>query len=411
MRLYMNIELKNIGKIKECNISLDGITVVAGINSTGKSTIGKTLYSVYHSFYDITNQISNQRNNSLHRILSETLEYVFFIDEEDINEIVNRFKGKSVDYIEKNLPRFLVERSGGLPEFMSINYKEASRKIFNALSISNDEVLKKIFMRNIVAELGNSIGNVNYPELDSSIRLKIKNEEINIEISDEITSFNYVNLYKDIIYIDDPFVMDHIKDTGFLRVMVDGHKKHLLMKLLADNNPDIIGELVTAKKLDEIYKKLSLVCKGSMIKEHGKWVYRSEELKKDLDLNSLSAGIKNFMILRSLLEKGAITSNGIVVLDEPEINLHPEWQVILAEILVLLNKEFDLNILLNTHSPYFLNAIEIYSKKYNVANACKYYLSSNINDFAVIEDVTPNIEKIYELLATPLQILEGEAND
>ena len=407
----MNIELKNIGKIKECNISLDGITVVAGINSTGKSTIGKTLYSVYHSFYDITDQISNQRYNSLHRILSETLEYVFSVDEEDINEIVNRFKGKSVDYIEKNLPSFLVERSGGLPESISINYKEASRKIFNALSISDDEVLKKIFMRNIVAELGNSIGNVNYPELDSSIRLKIKNEEINIEISDEITSFNYVNLYKDIIYIDDPFVMDHIKDTRFFGMMVDGHKKHLLMKLLADNNPDIIGELVTAKKLDEIYKKLSLVCKGSMIKEHGKWVYRSEELKKDLDLNSLSAGIKNFMILRSLLEKGAITSNGIVVLDEPEINLHPEWQVILAEILVLLNKEFDLNILLNTHSPYFLNAIEIYSKKYNVANACKYYLSSNINDFAVIEDVTPNIEKIYELLATPLQILEGEAND
>ena len=407
----MDIEIKNIGKIMECNLSLDGITVLAGVNSTGKSTIGKTLYSVYHSFYDITERIRIQRNNALYRILFEALEYTFLIDEDDVSEIVNRFKGKSLDYIEENLESFIIERSGGLPESFSINYEETSKKIFDALSISDDEVMKKIFMRNIMTELGNNIGNVNYSELDSSIRLKIKDEEINIEISDDITSFKYVNLYKDIIYIDDPFVLDYSHDRRFLRAMPESHKKHLLLKLLRDNNPDIIGELITEKKLDGIYGKLSLVCNGSLIKERGKWIFRSDELDKDLDLNGLSSGIKNFMILRTLLENGAITSNGIVILDEPEINLHPEWQIVLAEILVLLHKEFDLNILLNTHSPYFLNAIETYSKKYNVMKACRYYLSRNKNDVAVVEDVTCNIEKIYELLATPLQVLEGDANE
>ena len=347
----------------------------------------------------------------MYRILFEALEYTFLIDEDDVSEIVNRFKGKSLDYIEENLESFIIERSGGLPESFSINYEETSKKIFDALSISDDEVMKKIFMRNIMTELGNNIGNVNYSELDSSIRLKIKDEEINIEISDDITSFKYVNLYKDIIYIDDPFVLDYSHDRRFLRAMPESHKKHLLLKLLRDNNPDIIGELITEKKLDGIYGKLSLVCNGSLIKERGKWIFRSDELDKDLDLNGLSSGIKNFMILRTLLENGAITSNGIVILDEPEINLHPEWQIVLAEILVLLHKEFDLNILLNTHSPYFLNAIETYSKKYNVMKACRYYLSRNKNDVAVVEDVTCNIEKIYELLATPLQVLEGDANE
>ena len=49
-------------------------------------------------------------------------------------------------------------------------------------------------------------------------------------------------------------------------------------------------------------------------------------------------------------------------LDEPEIHLHPAWQVIFAELIVLIQKEFNMHILLNTHSPYFLNAIEIYAE-------------------------------------------------
>lgn len=40
----MKICLKNIGKIKEADIELDGITIIAGDNNTGKSTIGKSVY-------------------------------------------------------------------------------------------------------------------------------------------------------------------------------------------------------------------------------------------------------------------------------------------------------------------------------------------------------------------------------
>ena len=54
----------------------------------------------------------------------------------------------------------------------------------------------------------------------------------------------------------------------------------------------------------------------------------------------------------------------IIIIDEPEIHLHPEWQLIFAELIVLIQKEFGMHILLNTHSPYFLNAIQVFSKKY-----------------------------------------------
>lgn len=45
----MELSIKNIGKIANADIKLNGITVVAGENNTGKSTIGKVLYSYFRA--------------------------------------------------------------------------------------------------------------------------------------------------------------------------------------------------------------------------------------------------------------------------------------------------------------------------------------------------------------------------
>lgn len=41
----MNLFLKNINKIKEANIILNGLTVIVGENDSGKSTIGRAFFS------------------------------------------------------------------------------------------------------------------------------------------------------------------------------------------------------------------------------------------------------------------------------------------------------------------------------------------------------------------------------
>lgn len=43
----MSIEIKKFGKIKEALIETNGLTVIAGHNDTGKSTIGKLLSPFY----------------------------------------------------------------------------------------------------------------------------------------------------------------------------------------------------------------------------------------------------------------------------------------------------------------------------------------------------------------------------
>ena len=40
------LNLKNVGLIKEASIKINGLTVIAGENDTGKSTVGKSLFFI-----------------------------------------------------------------------------------------------------------------------------------------------------------------------------------------------------------------------------------------------------------------------------------------------------------------------------------------------------------------------------
>ena len=80
----------------------------------------------------------------------------------------------------------------------------------------------------------------------------------------------------------------------------------------------------------------------------------------------MSTGVKAFLILKQLLLNGNLSDKDVIVLDEPEIHLHPEWQLLYAETIVLLQKKFDFHIVVTTHSAHFMEALELYTKKYEI---------------------------------------------
>ena len=62
----MKLSLRNIGKLREADVEISGITVIAGENNTGKSTVGKALFSVFNGFYDVKRRIKRRRQELLH---------------------------------------------------------------------------------------------------------------------------------------------------------------------------------------------------------------------------------------------------------------------------------------------------------------------------------------------------------
>lgn len=58
----MRLVIDNCAKIDSADILIDGITVIAGQNNTGKSTVGKILFSIFNAMDDIDTKISEERN-------------------------------------------------------------------------------------------------------------------------------------------------------------------------------------------------------------------------------------------------------------------------------------------------------------------------------------------------------------
>ena len=222
-----------------------------------------------------------------------------------------------------------------------------------------------------------------------------------------------MELESDIVYIDNPFVLDNIDDKDLQDIL--NHRDNIISKMKNNIQDDNMTEnILLQEKVTSVIDKLDKIGVGKLIKikemYQTKFKYQSSLDNEPLEFVNVSAGLKTFIILKTLILNGHIKERGCIVLDEPEIHLHPEWQLVFAELIVLLQKTFNLHILLNTHSPYFLRAIQVYSAKYEIADRCNYYLAENDidNNIAFIRNVKGNIDKIYELLSHPFQVLENE---
>ena len=130
---------------------------------------------------------------------------------------------------------------------------------------------------------------------------------------------------------------------------------------------------------------------------------------------NVSTGLKALAFLEYAIRMGAIQKNDILILDEPEINLHPEWQVTYARALVLLQKAYNLTILITSHSPYFIRAIECFSDIYNTLEQLNVYLveKDEQNRYAMsnVMESEYGLADLYEILSAPFDSLQEEINN
>ena len=264
------------------------------------------------------------------------------------------------------------------------------------------------------SEFSSNINNVNSKHEIGSIKLKIKDEQIETYFQNDklIKIPNFFSLNFKPIYIDDPFIIDTINQTDFRMFRSDSetnrtHRQVILSQYNKKESENPIDKIIIKEDIQIIYDKIEKI-----LDENSTGIIysynRGNEDKKVLSIDNLSSGMKTFYLLKKLIENGTIEPNSPVILDEPEVHLHPEWQLVLAEIIVLMQKYMNLNFLINSHSPYFVRAIEVYSTKYAIDSKTKYYLAKIENDLSEFEDVTGNVSEIYKILAEPFQKIENE---
>ena len=409
----MKLSIRNVGKLKEADVEINGITVITGENDTGKSTVGKVLWSVFNGFYEIDEKVYNEKVSELKKIIDEIIkENVYKNLSTDYNSFFEIFNSTG----KKIAIEFLKENKNYSEDEIKIiinNYKKDLKieniskfvqEINETLKISDKEIIKVIVSRVMNKEFHNQINAVFSKEKMNigEINLKIKDKEIDLKIeNNEISDVqNYFLINKETMYIDNPFILDSYDFED------ENHQTHLATNVFSENENSVISEIKVKKKLNNIYQKLNSVLSGEILEnKNSKFVYRKNG--EDIDLKNLSTGLKTFAIIKMLLQNGTLEENGTIILDEPEIHLHPEWQLKFAELIVLLQKEFGMHILLTTHSPYFLNAIEVFSERHKIDDKCKYYVAENEGNSSIIKDVTGNTREIYRKLARPIQDLEN----
>lgn len=428
----MKVRLQNIGKISVADVEINSITVIGGENDTGKSTVGKALLSLYNSFCNVEertrrakergvkNTLNKMARNSTRKLRNESIDigemaslliHAFETGISDRETLINYINTLWKEKMEDENPLITdesLEMNNGLPYYLD--------SLLDILSLSQNQYRNNNLERRLVSEFGALPRNY-YSQGESFIEIQMQSDVIRADISEsEVVSAGEIELPSEVIYIDDTSILDTNYQTMDYQ-NIPSRKLALISRLFTfreeiDSNDehDEAADIIAADRFNRISKKMNDVCPGKVLVSNSAISYRKNDFTRPIKSVGLSEGLKAFIILKTLLLNRTIDTDGLLILDEPEIHVHPAWQVRLAELIVSIQKEFGLHILITTHSPYFLEAIEVFSEKYDISETCRYYIAENnpTEETASITDVTENTDVIYQKLSMPFQELENE---
>lgn len=408
----MKLKISNFAKIEKADINIDGITVICGDNDTGKSTIGKILFSIFN--YDNFKKV-RIRNDFRRKLYQSLIRYIFKnkIEHHYFEIMDNIFNNVDYPYNEINRDKLYNILKKNIPDkiFQNMNdetiYKAAD-DILKVMSISEDKLKFQImsdYFGNIFEYQINNLLNKNE---NAELELEIKNQKMNIEFkNDECVKFDSdFNIIHNAFYIDNPFIINYINsdiDTDNFILEKTIHD------FVSDDNKNVFDSVKNKEILEKVYYVLNSVMNAKIINKDDDLYLHYNENDIEIKLGNLSACLKSFVIIKRLLENGSLNEKDVLILDEPEIHLHPKWQLIYAELIVLLQKYFNLTITITTHSHYFLEAINRYSKKHNIDERVNFYITelSENQSNVIFKNVNDNLDIIYEKMYEPLEILSN----
>ena len=107
------------------------------------------------------------------------------------------------------------------------------------------------------------------------------------------------------------------------------------------------------------------------------------------------------------VKNGSINDKTLLIIDEPEVHLHPQWIVEYARILVLIHKYIGCHIFISSHNPDMIQAICYISEKQDVLKSLDFYLADeDDNKKYTYRHLSKDIEPIFECFNVSLNKIE-----
>ena len=425
----MELQLKNIGMIKEAKVKIDGLTVIAGENDTGKSTVGKVIFCIIKAISRYEEDFKESKIFKIEEILDRLFFYlrrnINFEDDDNAEDYYDSLKEIfSLDYYleNKNDEQYINDLIKPLEiwldetilpkmkkliselEFIMKTPEDKNKLIENALN----KVFRSEFDSNIVS-FEEDIGFIKLFE-NNLILLDLKIENNKIKVINEVEPIEF----DEVTFIETPLIFNNHDMLARSQTGLDITKRssrRLGVPYTTLHTKDLFDKLKSTSfglfEEDDFKEKIQ----NSIINIiNGKIIYDVEERDfvyikngQKIPIKNTATGIKAFGIIQLLIENDFINRKSILVLDEPEIHIHPKWQLKYAQLISILVKN-EIPIIVTSHSPYIIDALKYYIEKENL-NSNFYLAQKNKDETSSISDMSMDISPIFEKLTKPLREL------
>lgn len=424
----LRLKINELAYIKEADIRLDGVTCIAGINNTGKSTIGKVLFSLIYSLSNYQDLFEEDRAI----FIQDRLRLIrILLNRNDRMNLLNISPFSQ----EASFPEFISEDLAQLKNHLQTLEDADNKKIIELIDEilvmlakdENDEGIKKEVVEQIILRTFEE----QVSPLHSNNETKVSVFQGGTDLlfftmkDNEITNFNMVQElpFNQVVYIESPYVfqlMSTYQMVSKTRAWVSRRSQSAqipdyirdLLHKMTNSHPslDSVAEKMLDLRSTKTSNKISKLIGGEMFfdEKSREFYFEDETIERPIKMANVASGIKSMSIVHKLLQNGWLDELSVLIIDEPENHLHPSWQIEFARFLVDLYVESDIKILITSHSPYFIEAIDVFSKQRNIQDKTAFYSAEPSNEGTMVKDVTNYLESIFTLLSKPLEELEKE---
>ncbi len=364
------VNFQNFAKLKNTSIEFNDITLIAGKPGLGKSYIMKFMYAINKSFDLLAKDII-----FYHKIMNEQVnEYMNLV------ETTKEKKPKTIQDAKK-----IEEKINKLSEKAQETYNEINSNTFkNKLNKK-----RRIYLKNLLESMFKSIGqisnNFTIKSDTEGLYIEFKNEEIKKFLFDSSFNEKYIEkepilVYKDFsmyekqfqhepIFVETPLILEFKSFMKRDKGKTPYHIESLLNILDTDYS---FPDEEQAKFIESFKEKSKLIINGDIVSNGDSFIFAKSN-KKNYDILNTSSGIKSIGLLQYLVTNKALKKGSILFWEEPEVHLHPDWQLKMIDLFIELMKA-GVKIVFSTHSPYIVDYLNAISKK----NALREKVSFNV---------------------------------